>query len=217
MTKFADQLFDDLMQEHGPALAAAQVTRAPKRRVAHPVRLSAMVGSIAAVGTAVGLLLGGSASPAYAATANANGSVTLDVYNQSGIAGANQALRKMGHGNVVVAADRNSCRSINSLPTVPGDSLKLVQGVIMDLVSKNSSPVAPGSFTVNAPRIPRGDTLVIVVEFLTVVNGKIVSVPGDAPKSAKAFQIETVAASRLTRGPVPSCLSVVGGSAASAK
>ena len=29
MTKFADQLFDDLMQEHGPALARTRLVRTP--------------------------------------------------------------------------------------------------------------------------------------------------------------------------------------------
>jgi hypothetical protein len=206
MNKFADQLFDDLMQEHGPALASAQAPAAPKRRVAHPVRLSAVAGGIAAVVSAVGLLTAGGGRPAYAVTANANGSVSLDVYNQSGIAGANQALRKMGDGSVVLVADQNICRSINSLPKVHGHPKIQVSGVAKVQLNGNYLSAAPGSFTVNAHAIPKGDTLVVVVLDAGVVkDGKIVKT------------VTTVAATRLTRGPVPSCVSLVGSNPAPTK
>jgi hypothetical protein len=205
MTKFSDQLFDDLIQEHGPRLAATRVPAAPKRRVAHPVRLSAVGGGIAAVAAAVGLLTAGGASPAYAVTTNANGSVSLDVFNQSGIAAANQALQKMGDGSVVLVADQNICRSINSLPKVPGAPKIRVSGVAKEQSNGKYLSVAPGSFTVYAHDIPKGDTLAVVVQNLAFVNqSKVV-------KTATA-----VVATRLTRGPVPSCLSLVGTSPAPA-
>jgi hypothetical protein len=207
MNKFADQLFDDLMQEHGSALASARVSAAPKRRVAHPVRLSAVAGGIAAVAAAVGLLTAGGASPAYAVTTNANGSVSLDVYDQSGIAGANQALQKMGDGNVVLVADQNICRSINSLPKVPGHPKIRVSGVAKEQLNGKYLSIAPGSFTVYAHDIPKGDTLAVVVQDFGFVNreSKIVKT------------VTAVVATRLTRGPVPSCLSLVGSSTAAAK
>jgi hypothetical protein len=207
MNKFADQLFDDLMQEHGPALASARVPAAPKRRVAHPVRLSAVAGGIAAVAAAVGLLTAGGASPAYAVTANANGSVSLDVYDQSGIAGANQALRTMGDGSVVLVADQNICRSINSLPKVPGHPKIRVSGVAKEQLNGNYLSVAPGSFTVYAHDIPKGDTLAVVVQDVGFIN-----------KESKIVKTVTlVVATRLTRGPIPSCVSLVGSNPAPTK
>ncbi|HEY6497273.1 MAG TPA: hypothetical protein VIZ43_28690 [Trebonia sp.] len=202
MTKFSDQLFDDLIQEHGPQLAATRVPAAPKRRVAHPVRLSAVGGGIAAVAAAVGLLTAGGASPAYAVTSNANGSVSLDVYNQSGIAGANQALQKMGDGRVVLVADQTICRSINSLPKAPGAPKIRVSGFAKEQANGKYLSVVPGSFTVYAHDIPKGDTLAVVVENLAFVKqSKIVKT------------VTAVVATRLTRGPVPSCLSLAGSDA----
>jgi hypothetical protein len=207
MNKFADQLFDDLIQEHGPALASTRVPAAPKRRVAHPVRLSAVTGGIAAVASAVGLLTAGGASPAYAVTSNANGSVSLDVYNQSGIAGVNQALRKMGDGSVVLVADQGICPSINSLPKVPGHPKIRVSGVAKEQLNGNYLSVTPGSFTVYAHDIPKGDTLAVVVQDV-----------GFMTKEGKIGKTATlVVATRLTRGPVPSCLNPDGSSSAPAK
>jgi hypothetical protein len=103
MTKFADQLYADLMREHGSTLAHTRPP-APKRHVA--ARRTLMVAS------------GG--SPAYAVTKNPNGTVTLDVYQKSGIAGANAKLHQLGD-NVVVVPVQAGCPSIRSLsaPAVP--------------------------------------------------------------------------------------------------
>lgn len=196
MTKFSDQLFDDLIQEHGPQLAATRVPTAPKRRIAHPGRLGAAAGGIAAVASAVGLLMAGGASPAYAVTTNANGSVSLNVYNQSGIAGANQALQRMGDSSVVLVADQGICRNINTLPKVPGNPKIRVSGVAKEQLNGNYLSIAPGSFTVYAHDIPKGDTLAVVVQNM-----------GFMTKAGKIVKTATVVvATRLTRGPVPSCL-----------
>ena len=206
MTRFSDQLFDDLMQEHGAKLAAAPVPTAPKRRVSRPMRYSAVAGGIAAAASAVGLVMAGSANPAYAVTANANGSVSLDVYNQSGIAAANQALRKMGDGSVVLVADQNICRSINSLPRAPGNPKIRVSGVAKEQLNGDYLSITPSSFTVYARDIPKGDTLSVVVQDIRFVS--------KATHSAKT--VTMVVATRLTRGPVPSCLSLVGSDTATA-
>jgi hypothetical protein len=196
MTKFSDQLFDDLIEEHGPQLAATRVPTAPKRRIAHPGRLGAAGGGIAAVASAVGLLMAGGASPAYAVTTNANGSVSLNVYNQSGIVGANQALQKMGDGSVVLVADQGICRNINTLPKVPGNPKIRVSGVAKEQLNGNYLSIAPGSFTVYAHDIPKGDTLAVVVQNI-----------GFMTKAGKIVKTATVVVdTRLTRGPVPSCL-----------
>jgi hypothetical protein len=64
MTKFADQLFDDLMREHGPALAHTRLPAAPSRR-----RLPAAVGGLAVV-TAAALVAGLGVSGAFSSAAS---------------------------------------------------------------------------------------------------------------------------------------------------
>ena len=186
MTKFADQLFDDLMQEHGSESA--------------------------------GLLVPGSSSPAYAATANPNGTVTLDVYDQAGIAGANAALRKLGKGQVVVVPVQAGCPSITSLPLVSGDADYLpFQNNVSNTGNGSVSVSMPGgghSVNVSGKGIPKGDVDLVLVQATSkdmLVWGRVVSVTS---KGA------TVAADTLTKAPAPSCVSVpesAGGSAAPAK
>ncbi len=88
MTRFADQLFDDLMREHGSALAhvKAPAARQAAPRHARPVLLTAGAGGVAVAAT-VGTLVAGGGTPAYAVTAHPDGTVSLAVYQQSGIAG----------------------------------------------------------------------------------------------------------------------------------
>lgn len=125
--------------------------------------------------------------------------MSLDVYNQSGTAGANQALRKMGDGSVVVVADQNICRSIDSLPNVPGSPKIRTSGVAKEQLNGKYIAVAPGSFTDFAHDIPKGDTLAVVVQDIAFVN------KGKVEKT-----VTVVVGTRLTRGPVPSCLSLAG-------
>ncbi|MBO0802760.1 MAG: hypothetical protein J2P25_06755 [Nocardiopsaceae bacterium] len=186
MTKFEDQLYDDLMREHGPALASIRVPEASRRHVA-PRRVLVAVGAGGvAVAATVGVLASGSGtgggSPAYALTANPNGTIDLAVYQASGIAQANKKLRQLGDDDVVVVPVRPGCPGINSLrpPAVPPKGRISVQG----------SESADGSITVNAGGVPRGDILVVAVE--TFRHGKDRASTG---------------ASRLTSPPAPSCVS----------
>ena len=102
MTKFEDQLFDDLMREHGSTLTNAR-RPAPRRHVATRRALLAVGGGGVAAAAAAGVLVataGGGApghsanlargtTPAYALTTHSNGTITLAVYQKSGIAAAN--------------------------------------------------------------------------------------------------------------------------------
>jgi hypothetical protein len=200
MNRFADQLFDDLMEEHGPALAAAQVPAAPRRRVAHPVRLLAVAGGIAAVVAGVGLLTAGGGTPAYAVTANANGSVSLDVYDQSGIAGANQALQKMGDKQVDVVPVRAGCPSITSLPKVSGSTKYQFWEIDGTRLDPN------GKVTINPHNIPKGETLLVPVETI----GKGTYALGSLPQKITVGKIKglVVKIGVPTRSPAPSCVSV---------
>jgi hypothetical protein len=119
MTKFADQLFDDLMGEHGSTLAQTRAP-APERHTA-PRRtlIAAGAGVAAAAATVGGLMASGGGAPAYALTTHPDGTVTLDVYTQSGITGINAKLDQVGDGQVVVVPAGPGCPSISSLPAPP--------------------------------------------------------------------------------------------------
>jgi hypothetical protein len=182
MTKFADQLFDDLMREHGPALARTRPP-APGRHIATRRTLLAAGTAGAAVAATAGVLVARGGTPAYAVTTNPDGTVTLAVYQTSGIAGANARLRQLGDGQVVVVPVKAGCPSIRSLPApaVPprGD------------IAVRATSSRDGSVTVTAKGIPAGD--VLVVGFETTAHGRDVTSAG---------------ASKLTSPPAPSCVSL---------
>jgi hypothetical protein len=185
MTNFADQLFDDLMREHGPALARSAPTR---RRPARRTVLAAGTGLVAVAATVGGLMAsGGGGTPAYALTTHPNGTVTLDVFTQSGFSGINTKLHQVGDNQVVVVPVGAGCPSIDSLPApavAPTGHIS-VQG---------GASVKTGSVTVSAQGIPAGDILVVAVQTSTVGNTH--------------FGRSTA---RLTSPPAPTCVSVPAG------
>jgi hypothetical protein len=198
MTRFADQLFDDLMREHGSTLTHAGPL-APRRHVATRRALLAVGGGGVAVAAAAGVLVatagintaghGGQAAvgenAAYSVTENPNGTVTLAVYRKSGIAGANAKLHELGDSQVYVVPAGPGCPGMSSLaaPAVPLNG--------QHLSVQSSVPAAGGSVTVNADGIPAGDILVVAVE-TTTVGGTTTSLAG----------------ARLTSLPAPSCVSL---------
>jgi hypothetical protein len=157
MTKFSDQLFDDLMREHGPALADASPSAQPKRRVTTRRTLLAGGGTLAVAAAVAGTLVARSPTPAYAVTKNPDGTITLAVYQTSGIAGANARLRQLGDKQVVVVPVEPGCPSPGSLPP-PAVSGRGHRIATETGISRN------GSVTVNAQGIPAGDILVVGVE-----------------------------------------------------
>jgi hypothetical protein len=179
MTKFADELLDDLMREHGQTLAGTRVPAAGRRHPARrPVLLTAGAGGLAAAIT-VGTLVGGGGTPAYAVTAHHDGTVTLAVYQKSGIAQANAQLRRLGDSRVVLVPVEPGCPSISSLPG-PG---KAAAKVKTSLSMSTEGPV-----TVDAQGIPAGDILVVGFQAATKGMG--------------------LAGSKLTSAPPPKCISL---------
>jgi hypothetical protein len=178
MTKFADQLYADLMREHGSTLAHTRPPAASRRHIAsRPALLAAGAGGLAVAAT-VGALVAGGGSPAYALTTNPDGTVTLAVYQVPGIAQANARLHQLGD-NVVVVPVEPGCPSIDSLPApnvLPSGH-----------VSVGGSASTDGSVTVNAQGIPAGDIMVVATEI-----------------TAHGSQT----AARLTSPPAPSCVSL---------
>lgn len=184
MTKFADQLFDDLVREHGSALAHTRPS-APRRHAASRRTLLATgTGFVAVAATVGGLVASGGGTPAYALTTHSNGTVTLDVYQVSGITGINTKLHQVGDDQVVVVPVESGCPGMSSLPApaVPPDGHISVQ---------TGGSVTGGSVTVNAKGIPAGDILVVAVETTTTATGHY-----------------SMGAARLTTPPAPSCVSL---------
>jgi hypothetical protein len=106
MTKFADQLYDDLMREHGSLLAEIRPPAASRRSLGRRrALLAAGAGGLAAAATVAGLAVGGG-SPAYALTTNSDGTITLAIYQAPGIAQANARLHQLGTDVVVVPIQR---------------------------------------------------------------------------------------------------------------
>jgi hypothetical protein len=178
MTKFADQLYADLMRQHGPALAGTRPPAASRRHIASRRALLATGAGGLAVAATAGALSAGGGTPAYALTTNRDGTVTLAVYQASGIAQANTRLRQLGD-DVVVVPVRPGCPSLASLPApaVPPNGK----------ISMQSARSRDGSINVNARGVPAGDIIVVGAE--TSAHG-------------------TETAGRLTSPPAPSCVSL---------
>jgi hypothetical protein len=158
MTKFADQLYDDLMRQHGSLLADTKPHAASRRHIT-PRRalLAAGAGGLAVAATVAGLVAG-SGGPAYALTTNADGTITLAVYQASGIAQANAKLYQLGD-DVVVVPIRVGCPPLRP----PAVSLK------GKLVRLEIGRARTGSITVNG-HAPAGDIIVVGIE--TTPNGR---------------------------------------------
>jgi hypothetical protein len=160
MTKFEDQLYQQLMTEHGHRLRVLERPAPPRRRTRRPAWLAAGVagtaaGTAAAITAAVMALGSTPALAAYSVTQH-NGSVTVAVDRASGVAGANAVLHAMG-ARVVVVPVRPGCPPIGSLPRpqpAPHPSVSVGTGVAKS--GHRSITVGIGK-----PGIPAGDTMIL--------------------------------------------------------
>jgi len=97
MSEFEDNLWLTVVREHGDDLARTNRTVHTHRRASSPQLLAGTTAGLAALATAATLLFGAStSSPAFAVTRNPDGTVTVNLMHQSGIAGANMKLAAMG-------------------------------------------------------------------------------------------------------------------------
>ena len=114
MTKFTENLWNDLAQEHGAALDRA--TRPAPGRARRPGLIAGSTLTLAAAGTALGLGLTSTGTPstsatggmrvvtdAYTITQNSNGSVLVTINQTEALPQANQKLTAMGiHEQVTI-------------------------------------------------------------------------------------------------------------------
>jgi hypothetical protein len=157
MTKFEDQLYQQLMVEHGHRLHAVERPAQARRRVRRPVWLATGAAGTAAAATAAVMALGSApaSAAAYSVTQH-NGSVTVAVNRPSGVAGANTTLHAIG-ARVVVVPVRPGCPPIGSLPhprPAPHPAVSVMTGV-------NGHGHRSVTVKVGKGGIPAGDTMIL--------------------------------------------------------
>ena len=185
MTKFEDQLYQDLITEHGHHLRTLPRPAPARHRVRRPVWLATGAAGAVAAGTVAVLALGSApALAAYSVTRHDN-AVTVAVNRPSGVAGANVTLHGMG-ARVRVVPVRPGCPAIGSLPhPQPAPHLAVSVGTGVGQNGHRSVTVKLGK-----PGIPAGDTMILAFS------------GGGGPGST------SLGAGGIITGPVPGCVSL---------
>ena len=156
MTRFEDQLYQELITEHGHHLRARQRPAPARRRVRRPVWLATAAAGAVAAGTAAVLALGSTPALAAYSVTQHDGTVTVAVSRPSGVAGANVTLHAMG-ARVRVVPVRPGCPPIGSLPRprpAPHPSVSVGSGV-------NGNGHRSVTVKVGRGGIPAGDTMIL--------------------------------------------------------
>ena len=184
MTKFEDQLYQQLITEHGHHLHAVPRPAPARRWVRRPVWLATGAAGAVAAGTVAVMALGSApALAAYSVTQHDN-ALTVTVNRPSGVTGANVTLHAMG-ARVRVVPVRPGCPPIGSLPRptpAPHLSVSVKTGV-------NGHGHRSVTVKLGKGGIPAGDTMILAFS-------------GDARHGP------ALGAGGIITGPVPSCVSL---------
>ncbi len=147
MSKFTDNLWRELVREHGPTLAEAD---RPEPGRAHRPRPRVLAGStlgLAGVAAALVLALGGStAAPAFAITREGDGSVLVTLNYAQGLAGANRQLAAMGtHEQITIYMASGAASVGGPVTCTPGPGAGQPDPAVKVLVgSKGTEVIAAG-------------------------------------------------------------------------
>jgi hypothetical protein len=147
MSKYTDNLWRDLIQEHGATLAYADRPGPGRTSVLRRPRvLAGSTLGLAGAGTALGLTLGlASGTPAYAVTTNGDGSVLVTINQQSALPQANAKLTAMGINEQVTIHMASGAAAVSGPvactpePGVPGPPVKVLVG------TNGTQVIAPGT------------------------------------------------------------------------
>lgn len=139
MTKFTDNLWSDLMEQHGPTLDHTEPPQ-PRRRRRRGVVAGSTLG-LAGVGAGLVLALSGTAAttPAFAVTKSNDGSVLVNLnYTQNeNLPGVNQKLAAMGTNEAITiymakgpapAAGPVTCSPATGAAAPSGPGVKVLVG-----------------------------------------------------------------------------------------
>ena len=140
MTEFEDNLWLEVVREHGHELADARRPVRTHRRATRPQLLAGTTVGLVAVATAAALLLGASTSPpAFAVTRHPDGTVTVKLRQPSGIAPANEKLAAMGV-RAQIAADTKTPPQL----VCPGGTVPTITFDPASIPSRDELVISPG-------------------------------------------------------------------------
>lgn len=144
MTRFKDNLLNDLMREHGKTVEEAPVRNT---RSARPLLIAAGALAVAGVAT-VAITTNGNTPEAFAVTKNPDGSVTVTIRDIKGIDPANAKLREYGIGAKAVRMSRDC-------PPLDESKMDLLDDYKLPRTSED------GSVTMSPGDIPEGYTVLL--------------------------------------------------------
>ena len=133
MTKYTDNLWQDLAREYAATLAQSESLEPGRARILRRPRL--LAGSVLGLaGTGVGLLLAAGSTPAYAVTTNADGAVQVTINQVSALPQANAKLAAMGTREQIAiqmapgAATSSGPVTCSSATNAPGSPVSVMVG-----------------------------------------------------------------------------------------
>lgn len=153
MSEFEDNLWVEVMREHGHALAHARRPLPKRRRATRPQLLAGTTVGVAAAATAAALLFGASTSPpAFAVTRNPDGTVTVNLRQPSGIAGANEKLAAMGVRAQIAVQTKTPPKLV-----CPGGTAPTITFDPASIPSSDELVIAPGQLGAGNATALKGD------------------------------------------------------------
>jgi hypothetical protein len=145
MTKFEAHLWREVVSARGEELAAMSSPAASRSRRARAGLIAGIGLGLAGAGVALGIVLSATpATPAYAVILNHDGTVTVTIRGQSGIAGANAKLHQLGIRASVMTHPPSGCGAIRR-----------------QAAPSQGTPDA--SWTISPRKVPPGRTLVLTM------------------------------------------------------
>jgi hypothetical protein len=152
MSKFTQNLWSDLMQEHGPAIANA--SRPGPGRARRPRVIAGSTLALAVAGTALGLGLTSTGSTtgsttavtaAYTITTHSDGSILVQINQRESINAANQKLNAMIKEQVVLRMASGPAPVSGPMTCTPGVSNMQGPQVKVLLGADGTQVIAPGT------------------------------------------------------------------------
>ena len=143
MSKFTDHLWRDLVREHGPTLAHVDRPEPGRARRPRPRVLAGSTLGLAGVGAALVLALGGvGAPPAFAITTNSDGSVTVQINQDTSLPAANHTLTAMGIDEQVTIYMATGAAPVSGpVNCTPGSGASLPRPPVKVLVGTDGTEV----------------------------------------------------------------------------